>query len=300
MRQSKMLLTACLLLAWCVPVSAQQEEDESRFRLSRRAENIIGAPVYNYDDEELGEIDSLIIDQRTGRVRYAVLGVGGFLGIGERQVAVPWQALQREFDEQEDETVYLLDADERQLRQAPEFNEDKWDTMAGSDDWTSEIDAFFNVRQRERSSREPRQQEESARQPGTREESYRQPRQRQESTGRFQRQPADRQQSQRTARDTQQRDRAFTFEVTIPEYFDQLDLSSRQRQQLHEIAQQYHSPMAELWAQINRLHWDLVELQTRKLQAMEDALDEDQAEQLRQVLRSRVQQRFGRQPIQQR
>jgi sporulation protein YlmC with PRC-barrel domain len=58
-----------------------------------RASKLIGVDVYNQQNEKLGEIDELIID-RSGRVAGAIIGVGGFLGMGERNVMIPMDKLQ--------------------------------------------------------------------------------------------------------------------------------------------------------------------------------------------------------------
>jgi sporulation protein YlmC with PRC-barrel domain len=49
---------------------------------------ILGKPVYNDRDEKVGDVDDLIIAPDSS-VSYAIIGVGGFLGLGERQVAIP-------------------------------------------------------------------------------------------------------------------------------------------------------------------------------------------------------------------
>jgi hypothetical protein len=53
---------------------------------------MIGRTVVNSSNEKVGEIESGLIDS-DGRARYVVIGVGGFLGVGERAVAVRWDAL---------------------------------------------------------------------------------------------------------------------------------------------------------------------------------------------------------------
>lgn len=57
-----------------------------------RASKVIGVNVYNNANEKLGEIDEIIID-KSGKVESVVLGVGGFLGMGEHNVAVPMDKL---------------------------------------------------------------------------------------------------------------------------------------------------------------------------------------------------------------
>jgi sporulation protein YlmC with PRC-barrel domain len=49
---------------------------------------ILGKPVYNDKNEKVGDVDDLIIAPDSS-VSYAIIGVGGFLGLGERQVAIP-------------------------------------------------------------------------------------------------------------------------------------------------------------------------------------------------------------------
>ena len=57
-----------------------------------RASKVIGVDIYNPQNEKLGEIEELIIDQ-SGRVAGAIVGVGGFLGIGEHDIMVPMDRL---------------------------------------------------------------------------------------------------------------------------------------------------------------------------------------------------------------
>ena len=60
--------------------------------------SLIKDDVYDAADRFLGEIDEIILDARTGCVRYAVLSLGGFLGIGRKRFAVPWRALTPDAD----------------------------------------------------------------------------------------------------------------------------------------------------------------------------------------------------------
>jgi PRC-barrel domain len=78
---------------------------------------IKGATVKNLQDEEIGVIDEILIEPTTGRIRFAVLSVGGFLGLGSTTVAVPWTAFQISKDG--DKTKYVLDATKERLEKAP-------------------------------------------------------------------------------------------------------------------------------------------------------------------------------------
>jgi len=57
-----------------------------------RSSKLIGVNVYNANNESLGEISELLTDQ-SGKITAAVIGVGGFLGMGERNVAIPFEKL---------------------------------------------------------------------------------------------------------------------------------------------------------------------------------------------------------------
>jgi PRC-barrel domain len=53
---------------------------------------IIGSNVVNQKDEGIGKIEDLVIDASAGRIVYAVLSFGGFLGVGNKYCAIPWNA----------------------------------------------------------------------------------------------------------------------------------------------------------------------------------------------------------------
>lgn len=65
-----------------------QTQDSSEWRSSK----LVGASVYGPDDKSIGSIDDLIVDQQ-GAIKAAVIGVGGFLGVGQKDVAVPFDEL---------------------------------------------------------------------------------------------------------------------------------------------------------------------------------------------------------------
>lgn len=91
------------------------------------ASEIVDKEVRNMQDEDIGDINDLLIDARNGRIRFAVLGVGGFLGIGETLVTVPWGSFSIR---KEGETVrYTLDATKERLQSAPRFDRQKVDEM---------------------------------------------------------------------------------------------------------------------------------------------------------------------------
>ncbi len=58
------------------------------------ADGLVGNAVYNMQDEKIGDIEQILIDSKTGGIRFVVISVGGFLGIGDHHTAVPWSRLQ--------------------------------------------------------------------------------------------------------------------------------------------------------------------------------------------------------------
>lgn len=105
-----------------------------------RATKIIGTDVYNRQAEKLGDIDDIVLDPRTGQIRYAVVSVGGFLGVGDRLVAVPWKTLQVDRDKDR----YVMDATKERLKTAPAFDSKAWPDM---DDpkWSQENQRYYNT-----------------------------------------------------------------------------------------------------------------------------------------------------------
>ena len=60
--------------------------------------SLVGNRIYTNEGKSLGKLEEIVIDTRTGCVRHAVLAVGGFLGIGQRRLAVPWSTLTPDMD----------------------------------------------------------------------------------------------------------------------------------------------------------------------------------------------------------
>lgn len=88
--------------------------------------SINGDKVVNPQGDDLGKVEDLMIDLNTGKVQYAVLSFGGFLGLGDKYFAVPMEALQAKADAHE----FVLATSEEKLKQAPGFDKDKWPNFA--------------------------------------------------------------------------------------------------------------------------------------------------------------------------
>ena len=91
------------------------------------ASKLIGEAVINRQNEDLGKIHELVIDAKDGRIAYAVLTFGGFMGLGNKLFAMPWKA----FDFATTENKLVLDVDKEKLKAAPGFDKDaKWPDFA--------------------------------------------------------------------------------------------------------------------------------------------------------------------------
>jgi sporulation protein YlmC with PRC-barrel domain len=82
--------------------------------------------VRNTQNENLGRIEDLMINTETGQIEYAVLSFGGFLGMGDKYFAIPFQA----FTVDREEECLILNVDKERLKDAPGFDKDNWPNMA--------------------------------------------------------------------------------------------------------------------------------------------------------------------------
>ena len=85
------------------------------------SDKVEGTPVYNRAGERIGSVYTVMIDKHSGQVAYAVLGFGGFLGIGERYHPLPWKAL----DYDPKLGGYAVDVSREQLERAPSCASDE-------------------------------------------------------------------------------------------------------------------------------------------------------------------------------
>jgi ElaB/YqjD/DUF883 family membrane-anchored ribosome-binding protein len=80
--------------------------------------DFVGSHVVSKDKQPLGKIANLVFDQ-SGHIELAVIGIGGFLGIGEKEVAIPFDALKSETVN--NKHVFSVDVTKEQLKAAPAF-----------------------------------------------------------------------------------------------------------------------------------------------------------------------------------
>lgn len=100
-----------------------------------RASRVIGTAVYNTEGQKIGTIEDVMLDKLSNSIMFAVIGFGGFLGIGEKFHAVPWSSL----DYEKTEGGYVVPFSKEVLEKAPAYSIDE---LTG-DDGTRARDASY-------------------------------------------------------------------------------------------------------------------------------------------------------------
>ena len=103
------------------------------------SEKVEGTAVMNRQGEKLGSIESVMIEKRSGRVAYAVMSFGGFLGIGEKQHPLPWSALTYD----EIKGGYVVNLDKQRLENAPTLDPD--DDFEWTPDYGRRVDKYYGA-----------------------------------------------------------------------------------------------------------------------------------------------------------
>ncbi|MDR7038762.1 MULTISPECIES: PRC-barrel domain-containing protein [Methylobacterium] len=104
------------------------------------SDRVIGTDVRRPDGERVGRIERLMLDKASGRVAYAVMSFGGFLGLGGGYHTLPWSVLRfvPDFD------AYVVDLSEDQLRDAPTRTPEGTDP-AEDRDWEERVHRHYNA-----------------------------------------------------------------------------------------------------------------------------------------------------------
>ncbi|HWQ93255.1 MAG TPA: PRC-barrel domain-containing protein, partial [Clostridia bacterium] len=126
------------------PVSAQETETESKSTTSAKTmsgvklSKLMEAQIQSSDGEDLGKLQDVLINKQTGQIDFAVLGQGGFLGMGEKLVPIPWKALNVK-----SETEFTLNVDKEKMASAPTM--DKSYSSIHDPAYTVTVYRFFAV-----------------------------------------------------------------------------------------------------------------------------------------------------------
>ncbi len=104
------------------------------------ASRLCGNKVINRQNETLGQIDEVVIDVPRGRIAYAAMASGGFLGLGERLFAVPWTVLRYDAARE----CFVMDARKEVFEEAPGFDKDSWPTQADAG-WHDRVHRYYGA-----------------------------------------------------------------------------------------------------------------------------------------------------------
>lgn len=108
-------------------------------------EKIVGSTVRNMQGEKLGTIEDIVVDIDTGRILYAVMDFGGFLGLGGKLFPVPWQSLAP----LPSEGTFFLDVSKAKLKDAPAYDKDSLPDM-GDMHWGARVADFYSASREDR------------------------------------------------------------------------------------------------------------------------------------------------------
>jgi sporulation protein YlmC with PRC-barrel domain len=105
------------------------------------ASSLKGDNVVNHQGEALGKIEEIMIDLDRGRIAFAVLSFGGFLGMGDKLFAIPWQA----FSVDTIQKRLVLNTKKELLEKATGFDKSNWPNMADPT-WGSTVYGYYGYK----------------------------------------------------------------------------------------------------------------------------------------------------------
>ena len=109
-----------------------------------KASTIIGTNVVDPKGNTLGDIKEIVIDPRTGKVAYAVVSFGGFLGLGEKLFAIPFSAFEYKVTKSDlVASEYVLNISRERLQSAPGFDADHWPLMR-DEKWHRDLHTYYD------------------------------------------------------------------------------------------------------------------------------------------------------------
>jgi hypothetical protein len=114
-------------------------EAASRRRLIS-ADRVQGTPVYDADGDKLGHIEDVMLHKASGRVAYAIMSYGGFLGAGERYHPLPWSMLTYDTEK----NGYILPLTRSQLEAAPTLGREQVDKEDDSG-WAEAVHTHYGL-----------------------------------------------------------------------------------------------------------------------------------------------------------
>ena len=104
------------------------------------SDKVEGTAVYNRQGEKLGSIHTVMIEKVSGKVAYAVMSFGGFLGIGDRYHPLPWSVLTYDTSK----GGYAVDLDRSMLEGAPSYSASEMPDWSDPE-WSRKVQDYYRT-----------------------------------------------------------------------------------------------------------------------------------------------------------
>lgn len=140
MRSTICGLLAFAVLGWAASFASAADDLSKPTGGHCRLSAIEDMKVRNNSGDDLGKIKDAVVDMKTGSISYVALDFGGFLGIGDKLFAVPWNALT--VHQNGNDRYLVLNVSKERLKDAPGFDKNHWPNMANAN-WTIDVDKFY-------------------------------------------------------------------------------------------------------------------------------------------------------------
>lgn len=102
------------------------------------ASTLDGDKILSTDGEDIGKVKEIMLDVQAGRIAYVVMSCGGFLGIGDKLLAIPWNALTLDTTRK----CFLVSLSSEKIKNAPGFDKQHWPSMADAT-WATSIHQYY-------------------------------------------------------------------------------------------------------------------------------------------------------------
>jgi sporulation protein YlmC with PRC-barrel domain len=117
------------------------EDKTNKGTLALSASSLVGNKVRNEQNEDIGSIEEVMIDIDNGRIAYMVLSFGGFLGLGDKLFAIPYDLLRIDLVNEE----FVLNVEKSVLENAEGFDKDNWPDTINDKEYINKLYAYYGV-----------------------------------------------------------------------------------------------------------------------------------------------------------
>ena len=105
-----------------------------------RAKKVIGTTVKDPSGTSIGKVEDIVLDKLSNNIMFAIVGFGGFLGMGEKFHPLPWSTL----DYDEEEGGYVVSLTKEQLQSAPAYSMEEL-TQGDGTQFREQVYDFYNA-----------------------------------------------------------------------------------------------------------------------------------------------------------